>query len=118
MTANPLTPLDALRELVNALDQSEYEFEREPDHAINGAIAPAFIAACDTLDHYTRNGWDGPSVKARRIAAGLSQRDLADATGFGLTTIRNWEQGRSRPSKVSMSVLWPILAQPHEREQS
>jgi DNA-binding transcriptional regulator YiaG len=112
MTANPLTPLDALRDLLDAtlldIDTSDADLQ----------WTAAVAQAKSTLDHYTRNGWDGPSVKARRIAAGLSQRELADRTGFGLTTIRNWEQGRSRPSKVSMSVLWPILAQPHEREQS
>jgi DNA-binding transcriptional regulator YiaG len=111
MTANPLTPLDALRDLITALDRNYWE-EMPQD------LYDTIVDAETTLDHYTRNGWDGPSVKARRIAAGLSQRDLADQTGFGLTTIRNWEQGRSRPSKVSMSVLWPILAQAHERETS
>jgi DNA-binding transcriptional regulator YiaG len=39
-------------------------------------------------------------------------------TDLNITTIRRWEQGYGKPSPKTMKLLWPILAQPHEREQS
>jgi DNA-binding XRE family transcriptional regulator len=110
MTANPMTPLDALHNLIDVL-----KTYGEDDGPI---YESAYTAALDTLDHYTRNGWDGPSVKARRIAAGLTQQQLAEHAGISLSTVRLWEQGYTNPSLTTIEKIQPILAQPHERETS
>jgi DNA-binding transcriptional regulator YiaG len=114
MTTNPvLTPIDALRELTEAI----YRMNISTDYGdLDMSLRQPMHDARATLDHYTRTGWDGPSVKARRIAAGLTQEQLADLTDLNITTIRRWEQGYGKPSPKTMKLLWPILAQPHERE--
>ncbi len=105
MTANPpLTPLAALRQLHDAAGgPSEL------------AIYDSVYEAQRTLDHYTRSGWSGEDIKARRIAAGLTQLQLANAIGASLGTVRFWEQGRVRPSRAFRKPLTDLLSQPHER---
>lgn len=46
----------------------------------------------------------------RRIAAGLTQDELADAIGVGLQSIRRWEGGESPPSKRNREKLEAVLA--------
>jgi DNA-binding XRE family transcriptional regulator len=117
MTANPMTPLDALRELLHAIDAYQEGMDSEL-RRLNPTLWNARSGAHITLDHYTRNGWDGPSVKARRIAAGLTQQQLAEHAGISLSTVRLWEQGYTNPSLTTIEKIQPILAQPHERETS
>jgi DNA-binding XRE family transcriptional regulator len=115
MTANPMTPLDALRELTEAI----YRMNISTDYGdLDMSLRQPMHDARATLDHYTRNGWDGPSVKARRIAAGLTQQQLAEHAGISLSTVRLWEQGYTNPSLTTIEKIQPILAQPHERETS
>lgn len=39
----------------------------------------------------------GNLIQARRVARGLTQRDLANLVGVGFTTAQYWEQGRHDP---------------------
>ena len=52
-----------------------------------------------------------PEVDARkvRIKMGLSQSQFATKFGFPPATLRNWEQGRSRPD-ASTRVLLAVIA--------
>lgn len=46
------------------------------------------------------HGWHVPAdidVKAIRRKTGLTQKDFAQAFGFGLDQLKQWEQGRARP---------------------
>ena len=40
----------------------------------------------------------GEKIKAYREAAGLSQKQLADALGLDQSAISNWETGRTAPT--------------------
>jgi transcriptional regulator with XRE-family HTH domain len=40
----------------------------------------------------------GQRLKALRLAARLTQRELAERSGIPLGTLVNWEQGRYRPA--------------------
>ena len=43
-------------------------------------------------------------VRAIRREAGMSQDDFAAAFGFTISQIRDWEQGRTRPSAVCAPI--------------
>lgn len=49
----------------------------------------------------------GVGLQARRLAAGLTQRQLAEISGCKLQSVRQWEQGRFWPG----SRILPALAQ-------
>jgi len=44
-------------------------------------------------------------IRAARLRLGLTQERLAKAAGFDVRTIRNWETGRYRPSRLSLAKL-------------
>jgi len=39
----------------------------------------------------------GDLIKTRRLARGLTQRELANVMGVGFTTVEQWEQGYCQP---------------------
>lgn len=49
------------------------------------------------------------NLRARRVAAGLSQNDVAEKLGVAQPTISNWELGRSQPSAPQVTALEGIL---------
>ena len=52
-------------------------------------------------------------VKALRLHLGLSQEAFAVRYGFNVTTLRDWEQGRYRPTG-SARVLLTVIVHEHE----
>jgi putative transcriptional regulator len=80
------------------------------------------LAALDqALVHARRSGggggpsWSSPTpdeIRALREELGLSQREFADRFGFDLTTVRNWEQSRSKPERAKGMYLKIIQADP------
>jgi len=55
-------------------------------------------------------GTVGTSIRQRRIAVGLTQRQLAQAAGLSVTVLRDLEQGITRtPRAVTMSRLVEVL---------
>lgn len=51
-------------------------------------------------------------VKAIREVSGASQEEFALRYGLDVATLRNWEQGRSRPDTASRTMLWLIATRP------
>jgi transcriptional regulator with XRE-family HTH domain len=49
-------------------------------------------------------------IKAARVAAGLSQRELADRLGVDPQVISRWERGTARPGRDRLAVLAEFLA--------
>jgi DNA-binding transcriptional regulator YiaG len=100
-----LTPLEALRELYEALDRSEYDFEQDWAHTpngINGTVYPAFRTAERTIKTYS---WHAATIRQSRIVAGLSQVQLAKALGCNVATVEAWERGHRLPSDEHRNKL-------------
>jgi len=55
-----------------------------------------------------------PLVRRVRISLGLSQRAFAARYGLSLSRVRDWEQGRSRPSPTALLCLRLIQKHPEE----
>jgi putative transcriptional regulator len=55
---------------------------------------------------------DYVDVKAIRQRLGLTQEEFASWYGFGVSAIRNWEQGRRRPEKTARILLTIIDREP------
>lgn len=51
-------------------------------------------------------------VKALRARLGVSQEDFAGRYGLDVATVRNWEQGRTRPDGPAMALLQLIERDP------
>lgn len=55
----------------------------------------------------------GDLVRQHRVAAGLTQEQLAELSGLGLRTIRDLERGRvTRPHRESITLLAAALRLP------
>lgn len=72
----------------------------EMEVAAHGAIATR-LEAPDEVD-----------VRAIREALGLSQESFAHRFGLDLSTVRNWEQKRSRPDTAARVLLRTIEKEP------
>lgn len=59
-----------------------------------------------------------PNVHLIRKRLALSQREFGERFGIPLATIRDWEQGRSRPEKGMRSYLHVIERIPQEVRQA
>jgi putative transcriptional regulator len=57
-------------------------------------------------------------VKAIRRARGMTQERFACAYGFPLTTLRDWEQGRSKPDTSARAYLLVIKHDPEAVERA
>lgn len=64
----------------------------------------------DALEHSRGNGGHAPEppdldVAAIRAKLGLTQEQFAQLCGVSVATLRNWEQGRRRPTGPSRALL-------------
>ena len=53
-----------------------------------------------------------PAVKRLRIRLRLTQEEFGKCYGIPLTTLRDWEQGRSEPDQAVQSYIFAIGADP------
>ena len=53
-----------------------------------------------------------PRVRSLRNALGLSQEQFSDAYRIPLSTLRDWEQGRSEPDAPARALLEIIAHEP------
>jgi len=51
-------------------------------------------------------------VRKIRIHLGLSQEAFAEAYGFALSAVRDWEQGRRRPERSARILLKTVEREP------
>lgn len=49
-------------------------------------------------------------IKRRRLAAGLTQGQMADRLGISRVSVTNWESGRGRPDIDRLSVIGELLS--------
>ena len=54
------------------------------------------------------------TIRALRLAAGLTQRQLAEAMGVNHMSIYHWESGRNEPSARQLRALAEVFAVPME----
>ena len=57
-------------------------------------------------------------VRVIRKRLGLSQSEFARRFGFGLATVRDWEQGRYQPDQAARSYLLVIEREPEIIERA
>ena len=55
-----------------------------------------------------------PNVRAIRRRLKMTQEQFADAFGFSLNSIRDWEQGRHAPDKNTLAYLRTIALKPED----
>lgn len=48
------------------------------------------------------------SLKAARVNANLSQQDAAERLGVAVSTLRNWEAGKTYPTKPKIDKLCEV----------
>lgn len=48
-------------------------------------------------------------LKEIRLERNLTQKQLAEMTGFSLSTINKWENGKKSPNMFSIKILSEIL---------
>jgi transcriptional regulator with XRE-family HTH domain len=52
------------------------------------------------------------SLEAARVNAKLTQKELAKKIGVGVTTILNWEQGKTEPTMSQLAAISEISGIP------
>lgn len=89
-----------------ALDRlSDQEVE---DRAASDSDSPPFTAEdFSTLEQV-------PKIRIIRMNLGMTQEAFAEAFGLSLATVRDWEQGRSRPDQSAQSFLRVIESIPDQ----
>lgn len=55
------------------------------------------------------------SLEAARINAGMSQKAAAQAVGVNVTTLSNWENGKTSPDADKFKALCDIYGCPIDR---
>jgi putative transcriptional regulator len=58
------------------------------------------------------------NVRAVRRRLGLSQSEFAEKFGFPSATLRNWEQGRTRPDRPARVLLAVLARHPEAVEDA
>lgn len=51
----------------------------------------------------------GDQIRALRIKAGLTQKQLADKTGFHEKAINRWEAGKVKPMRANIMILEQVF---------
>ena len=81
---------------------------------IYGVVAQAHNPAKGTQYPVVRRSYERQAVmdvKALRLAAELTQEDLAERMGVSQSTVAQWESGRRTPNDAYMALLGQILGQ-------
>ena len=52
------------------------------------------------------------TLPAARVNAGMNQREMAEFLGVDVSTITNWDKGKTEPSTRYLEYLWIIFLCP------
>ena len=66
----------------------------------------------EAIERFAAQASEDIDVRALRERLGLTQADFAARFGFGLDTVRNWEQRRQRPGGATRTFLRVIEREP------
>jgi len=80
--------------------------------------AIAWSEGKDVAARVTRVPADAIDVRALRQRMGLSQTEFASRFGFHSATLKNWEQGRTRPDGPARVLLAVIASHPEAVEDA
>jgi DNA-binding transcriptional regulator YiaG len=97
------SPLAALR----ALEVLAYSFF---DYGARACVTHRGLFTTPTPDENATGPTPDPATIRRRL--GLTQRKFAALCGIPLSTVRNWEQGRTRPTGAALSLLRVLDSEP------
>ena len=63
---------------------------------------------------------EAAAIDAKRVREdrAMTQEEFALRYGLDLATLRNWEQGRSKPDAAARAILWTIAHRPDTVEQA
>ncbi len=63
---------------------------------------------------------EAAAIAPRRVREdrAMTQEEFALRYGLDLATLRNWEQGRSKPDAAARAILWTIAHKPEAVEQA
>lgn len=81
---------------------------RNFDRIMRGLGEAADYAAGKSVKGLRIHVPDAVDVKAIRSALGMTQTDFANAYGFSVAAVRDWEQGRRQP-EASARVLLKVI---------
>lgn len=66
-----------------------------------------YICAKSTINH---TGMDiGMTIKERRALLGISQQDLSDYSGVGISTVKDLERGVGNPSLETLKKILDVV---------
>lgn len=54
------------------------------------------------------------TLAAARINANLTQAQAAKALGVGLSTLKNWEQGKTYPNQPAIEKICELYGMPYD----
>lgn len=63
---------------------------------------------CEAMDGFYRNAYPETNLKRLRVAAGLSQQQLADAVGTSVRTIQQYEQRQKNINRAAAETVFQM----------
>ncbi|TBR37844.1 helix-turn-helix domain-containing protein [Marinomonas agarivorans] len=80
---------------------------------LQASLHEAVEIKCDNKKAGRITRYDVADIKAIRAHLNVSQREMAQALGTSLDTIKSWESKRRNPTGLAAKVLATIEANPH-----
>lgn len=66
-----------------------------------------YICSKSTINHTLMN--IGAIIKERRVLLGISQQDLSDYSGVGISTVKDLERGVGNPSVETLKKILDVV---------
>ena len=67
----------------------------------------SYLCAKSTINHTLRD--IGTVIKERRALLGISQQDLSDYSGVGISTVKDLERGVGNPSLQTLQKILDVV---------
>lgn len=102
-------PVRAARKTIDDLVAGRTAFVEAPSVADYDALKRRMMSENVAVHRIAIHAVD---VKALRARLGISQEDFAGRYGLDVATVRNWEQGRTKPEGPAAALLQLIESDP------